>query len=59
MFIFRKCEIHTFSFLWQKTKQMTVSQIILKEETAFQDPTTSYATKAIRQKQQLGKNKKE
>ena len=39
---------------------MTVSQIILRGETAFQDPTTSYATKAIRQKKkQLGKNKRE
>ena len=33
---------------------MTVSQIVLRGETAF-DPTTSYATKAIRQKNQLGK----
>ena len=37
---------------------MTVSQIILKGETAF-DPITSYATKATRQKNQLGKNKRE
>ena len=33
---------------------MTVSQIMLRGETAF-DPTRSYATKAIRQKNQLGK----
>ena len=37
---------------------MTVSQIIWKGETTF-DPTTSYATKALRQKNQLGKNKRE
>ena len=36
-----------------------MSQIILKEETAF-DPTTTYSTKAIRENNQLiGKIKKE